>query len=185
MSLDLMAGMVSLDQDIARLRQGRSIVSGWSRRATIGRTRSGSWMMGAVVILAMIGVGPVHAAPREFICQGTTTARSMTDEKSHPFNADFIFDQVAQSWVRIDSRTGASLPMCDAADCTVTFSPAKVVARTGTLVATFDWQQKTFVAADLKDIDETMAEIVTRARCRPATSTHSGTTEKTTRSGAR
>ncbi|GBQ63865.1 hypothetical protein CFR76_12560 [Komagataeibacter swingsii] len=133
----------------------------------------------------MTGASPVYAAPREFICQGKTTARSMSDEKSHLFNADFIFDQAARSWVRTDSNTGASLPMCDTPDCTVTFSPAKVIARTGTLVATFDAKQKTFVAADLKDIDGTMAEIVTHAQCRAATSALSGTTGKNARSGKR
>ncbi|MBB2175226.1 hypothetical protein [Gluconacetobacter johannae] len=122
---------------------------------------------GTCLVAAALLCGQAVAAPRPLTvaCSGTTTARSMSAEKSDPFDAIFVFDDAARSWVRTDPASGAGRPICLADDCTVLFSPTQVVARSGTLVATFDRRRQTFSAGDLKDVDGTMVEIITRATC--------------------
>lgn len=122
---------------------------------------------GACLIATALLCGQAVAASRPLTvaCSGTTTARSMSAEKSDPFDAIFVFDEAARSWMRTDPASGAGRPICMADDCTVLFSPTQIVARSGTLVATFDRRHRTFSAGDLKDVDGTMVEIITHATC--------------------
>ncbi|MFW7267917.1 hypothetical protein ACMAUO_08075 [Gluconacetobacter sp. Hr-1-5] len=124
-----------------------------------------------VIITALVlggGLEDAIAAPDVFVCSGTTTARNMEQEHATPFNARFVIDTVAKSWLRVDPATSVPHPLCTTPDCTITVDGDTLTARTGTLVVRFDRRHRTLTAGDLKTVGDVMVELITKASCRAA-----------------